>query len=135
MPLELDNDKVEITCPDCGGVRLVSVESVIHNPAYRKGKHRCYDCSHKSWFRPGKNGNGKRKKRKGSRAHYDRPDRVVRRPAEFATRELPGTPEKVIVMMNRENVGQELYHPDDPTLFKSDRIQAWLEAIAHAQED
>jgi len=43
-------------------------------------------------------------------------------PVPFApTTALPGTPEKVAVLMQRARLKQSLWHPQDPTLANADR--------------
>jgi hypothetical protein len=37
-------------------------------------------------------------------------------PAEIPTQALPGSPEKVAVLMERASHGQELWHPQDATM-------------------
>jgi hypothetical protein len=49
--------------------------------------------------------------RRGVRDFYGR----VRAPL-YATRALPGTPEKLAVLQERARLRQELFHPDDATL-------------------
>jgi hypothetical protein len=38
------------------------------------------------------------------------------------TRALPGSPEKILVLMRRAELGQDLWHPDDATFSESMRL-------------